>query len=247
MKKCLKKIVQSYLKSITIVALWRHKPEIVVIGGSVNKTLVKDYVLKFLREKHPHDSVRANPRSYNTEIGLPLAILYLPSGNSSFLRWLNILSRGTVRAFFGRKFPKKLVLELGVDAPGDMKYLLSIVKPEIAAVTAIIGSYSDSSATLDALFKEYEILAESLPENGILILNADDPRVKLLASSTKAQVILFGFDPKCDASVSGLRSGVHGQDFQFAWKGKRETVHIKKYGEHQIYAWVIAKLIKETM
>src|SRR3989339_1143710 len=130
MKNLFKKIIQHYLKLFTKIILWRHKPFIVAVAGSTNKTTTKDYILKFLREKYGEKEVRGNPKSYNTEIGLPLAILYLDSGESSALRWLKILVQAKMRALFGRKFPKKLVLELGVEEKGDMKPLLEMVRPD---------------------------------------------------------------------------------------------------------------------
>src|SRR3989339_2015668 len=130
MKKIFKSFIQYYLKLLTKFVLWRHNPFVIAVAGSTNKTVVKEYILKFLREKYGEKEVRGNPKSYNTEIGLPLAILYLDSGESSALRWLKILVQAKMRALFGRKFPKKLVLELGVEEKGDMKPLLEMVRPD---------------------------------------------------------------------------------------------------------------------
>ncbi|MFH0930164.1 MAG: hypothetical protein V1814_02835, partial [Candidatus Moraniibacteriota bacterium] len=87
MKKYFKLFVQFYLKILTKFVLWRHEPFVIAVAGSTNKTVAKEYILKFLREKYGEKEVRGNPRSYNTEIGLPLAILYLESGESSFWKW----------------------------------------------------------------------------------------------------------------------------------------------------------------
>ena len=130
--KLFKKFVQYYLKLFTKIVLWRHKPFIIAVAGTTNKTIVKEYILKFLREKYGEKEVRGNPRSYNTEIGLPLAILYLESGESSFWKWWKILIQAKLKALFSRKFPSKLVLELGVEKKGDMEYLLEMV-------TSILG------------------------------------------------------------------------------------------------------------
>ena len=52
MKTILKKIIQFYLKLLTKFVLWRHKPFVIAVAGSTNKTIVKEYILKFLREKY---------------------------------------------------------------------------------------------------------------------------------------------------------------------------------------------------
>jgi len=247
MKPFFKKIVQFYLKLLTKIALWRHKPFVVVIAGTTNKTATKDYVLKFLREKFGEQEVRGNPKSYNTEIGLPLAILYLDSGESSLLKWLKILIKAKLEALFGRKFPKKLVLELGVEEKGDMAYLLDIVSPQIAIITNIEGNYSDAENSLDELFEEYKLLVTKIPSSGIVILNQDDARVAELREFTRAKVITFGLADSADAKISNLETGIEGQKFDFAFRQEKEKVEIKKYGRHFVYAWTIAKIVKSIL
>ncbi|MDD5489783.1 MAG: Mur ligase family protein [Candidatus Moranbacteria bacterium] len=254
MKSILKKIVQFHLKLFTKITLWRHRPFIVAVAGSTNKTTTKDYILKFLREKFPptgeaggEEEVRGNPKSYNTEIGLPLAILYLDSGESSALRWLKILIQAKMRALFGRKFPKKLVLELGVEEKGDMEYLLGMVRPNVAVVTNIEGSYTYSNSSLEKIFEEMKLLAKKIPEKGYLLLNSDDERVKDLAKHAKAKVITFGFAADADARAENLKTDAQGQTFDFVFQNKKESVRIKKYGRTNIYAWMAAKVVKNIL
>jgi len=247
MKNILKAIIKLYLKQLTKFILWRHKPFVIAIAGTTNKTVVKEYILKFLREKYGKNEVRGNPRSYNTEIGLPLAILYLESGESSFWKWLKILTQAKVKALFSRKFPSKLVLELGVEKKGDMRKLLEMVRPSWTVVTNIEGSYSDAESNLDETFEEIKVLVQKLPESGKLILNFDDKRVKNLAEFSKAETIGYGFSEEAGARSFNLQTTVQGQTFDFEFQGKYESVEIKKYGRHNVYAWMIAKIVKEIM
>lgn len=247
MKKIFKNIIQYYLKIITKFVLWRHKPFIIAVAGSTNKTVVKEYILKFLREKYGEQEVRGNPRSYNTEIGLPLAILYLESGESSFWKWWKILVQAKLKAIFGRHFPSKLVLELGVEKKGDMKYLLEIANPSWAVITNIEGSYSDAQSNLDEISEELKLLVQKIPKNGKLILNFDDERVKSLGAESQAEVITYGFSEGAAARAQNLASNVQGQTFDFVFRDEKEPVEIKKYGRHNVYAWIIAKIIKEII
>lgn len=247
MKSFFKKIIQYYLKLLTKFVLWKHKPFIIAVAGSTNKTTVKEYILKFLREKYGKNEVRGNPRSYNTEIGLPLAILYLESGESSFWKWLKILTQAKMRALFSRKFPSKLVLELGVEKKGDMEYLLEMVRPSWAVITNIEGSYSDVESNLDEIYEEMKLLVEKLPGDGKLILNFDDERVKSLAEFSKAEKITYGFLDGATAKAFNLKMSVQGQTFDFAFGNKKEPVEIKKYGRHNVYAWMVAKIVKEEL
>lgn len=247
MKPFFKKIIQFHLKLFTKIILWRKKPFIIAVAGTTNKTTIKEYILKFLREKYGENEVRGNPRSYNTEIGLPLAILYLDSGESSIPKWLKILIQAKMKALFSRKFPSKLVLELGVEKKGDMEYLLEMVRPAWVVVTNIEGNYSDAQSNLEEIFGEMKLLAQKLPASGKLILNFDHERVKALADFSKAEKISYGFSDGVDAQAMNLKTTVQGQTFDFSFQGKHESVEIKKYGRHNVYAWMIAKIVKEIM
>jgi UDP-N-acetylmuramoyl-tripeptide--D-alanyl-D-alanine ligase len=247
MKPFLKKLVQFYLKLYTKIVLWRFRPFVIAVAGTTNKTVAKEYILKFLREKFGEKEVRGNPRSFNTEIGLPLAILYLESGESSFWKWFAILARAKMIALLSRKFPSKLVLELGVEKRGDMDYLLKIVRPDWAVVTNIESNYSDAGSNLDDIFEEMKLLAQKLPENGKLILNFDDERVRNLENFSKAEVTGYGFSEAADAKIENLKTTVDGQTFDFSFHDKKEAIAIKKYGRHNVLAWAIAKVVKEML
>jgi UDP-N-acetylmuramoyl-tripeptide--D-alanyl-D-alanine ligase len=246
-KRLFKSLIQYYLKLLTKFVLWRHKPFIIAIAGTTGKTTVKEYILKFLREKYGEKEVRGNPRSYNTEIGLPLAILYIESGESSFWKWVKILFQAKMKAIFSRKFPSKLVLELGVEKKGDMEYLLEMVKPDIAIVTNIEASYTYPNSSLDIVFDEMKTLVEKVPGKGTILLNNDDARLKGLAKFSKAKVITYGLDEASLARAEGLETGIEGQSFEFAFENQREEVKIKKYGRHFVYAWIIAKVVKSIL
>jgi len=247
MKYFLKSLVQFYLKLLTKFVLWRHKPFIIAVTGSTNKTTTKDYILKFLREKFGEKEVRGNPRSYNTEIGLPLAILYLESGESSALKWAKVLIKAKIIALFSQKFPSKLVLELGVEEKGDMEYLLEMVKPKVAVITNIEGSYTYPNSSLEQIFEEMKLLAETISSNGYILLNIDDERVKNLGKYTQAKVITYGFSEEAEARAENLRTDAEGQTFDFVFQGKKESVRIKKYGRYNIYAWMVAKVVKNIL
>lgn len=248
MKKIFKSFVQHYLKLLTKFVLWRHKPFIIAIAGSTGKTTVKEYILKFLREKYGEKEVRGNPRSYNTEIGLPLAILHLESGDSSFWKWWRILIQAKMKALFSGKFPSKLVLELGVERKGDMEYLLEIVTPNIVIITNIEASFTYPNSSLDVVFDEMRTLVEKVPEYGTVLLNNDDARLKELAGFSKAKVITYGLEVGSAARAEDLKTGIEGQSFKFTFDSfQQEEVKIKKYGRHFAYAWIIAKLVKSII
>ncbi|MCD4761896.1 hypothetical protein K8R32_02955, partial [bacterium] len=208
MRLFLKTILKFYLKYITKLVLFIHRPTIIAVAGSINKPFVKESIKSVLEEAGL--SVRANPKNFNTDIGLPLAVLYLKSGYNSYRNWLPIIARAPL-AIFSKNFPNFLVLGLGTSDPGDMRYLLSVVKPKIAVITDITQRYLDSFRDMDLLIKEYEILARIIPKDGLLLINNDNERIKKLGSISKARVESFAINAEADWRASKSKKEATGQ------------------------------------
>ncbi len=244
MKKISKSIIQFYLKLLTKAVLRRHKPLIIAVAGTTNKTFIKEVILDELGHEV---AVRGNPKSFNTEIGLPLAVLYLPSGYSSVFRWVDVLLTGTCISVFSRKFPKVLVLEMGVDRKGDMQYLLSMVKPTIAIVTTIRGDFSQTDTTLDDITVELGQLVSAVSKNGTVILNNEDVRVKKLKDKTQARVVMYGKNSECEAHIEDIEDTSSGQKFSLEYSGKAQKIETERHGRHNVNAIVIAKVVVEEL
>lgn len=244
MKPLFKLLLKYYLKYITKLVLFIHKPVVVAISGSTGKTFVKDEIKKILKNKNR--SVRANPKSFNTEIGLPLAILNLPSGYNSYRNWIPVIKQSLI-CIFKTKFPKYLVLELGVSKKGDMRYLLSIVKPKISVITGITQRYLESFSGMDDLVGEYEWLVRKTDKNGLVILNGDNNRVKRLSKKSAAKVMLFGMEEGLDWQIKNVTREEKGETFDILHNGKICGVKINRFGIHQIYTFIIGKIIDENV
>ncbi len=242
MKPIFKILLKYYLKCITIVVLKVHRPLVVAVAGSTNKTFTVQALVNYLRRQNI--SVRANPKSFNTEIGLPLAVLNLPSGYNSYKRWLPILGLAFKR-LFEKCFPAVLVLELGVSQPGDMRYLLSLVRPTIAIVTDINQRYLESFADMDELTKEYQTLAQKVKKGGLLILNADNYRVLQLRKFAPRQVKVktFGISQNADWQAKDIVKDCQGTKFKVLPLNK--IVRLPRFGIHHIYTFLIQEICAE--
>ncbi len=245
MKSILKAILQYYLKYITKLVLLVHQPIIIAIAGSTNKTFVKDEINRVLRKKG--ELVRSNPKSFNTEIGLPLAILALPSGYSEYKKWTPIIIRATF-TIFNTSFPKFLVLELGVSRPGDMKYLLSIIKPKIVVITDITQRYIDSFAGMDELVGEYEYLVKKIPSTGLILLNYDNARIKNMSRLVKIgekRVEFFGCEDGAKWQAVNIIKDKLGQKVKVSHHDIVHQYSISRFGQHHVYALLVGLIIKE--
>lgn len=180
--------------------LAKYRPTIVAVTGSVGKTSTKEAIVAVLAVKF---RVRASPKNYNNEIGVPLAIIGAPSGGRSAFGWLSVFLAGA-RLLVARDmaYTDILVLEFGADHPGDIAALVNLAPPRFGVVTAIGEAHYEFFGDLKKLIAEKRKIIESLPQNGCAILNIDDEWVSPMQTHTSAKALTFGFDP--DAAVRGL-------------------------------------------
>jgi len=212
MKKFIQKLVQ--VKARRVVK--KFKPRIVAITGSVGKTSTKNAIAAVLKTKF---DVRVAEGNYNNEFGVPFAILGVESPGRSILGWLKILLKSE------KHFPQVLVLEFGADKPGDILALCELVVPEVGAVTAITPVHVENyGSDIEKLAAEKRKLIESLPANGLAVLNADDELVRGFASASKAPVVTYGFN---SGDVRGSEQILETlEDFSFE---PRETFATTKF------------------
>ncbi len=172
--------------------LWRYRPMIIGVTGSVGKTSTRLAIVCVLAKKY---RVATAEKNYNNEIGLPLAILGIQQCGRSMFRWGVALASAALKIIIrDRRYPEIVVLEYGVDRPGDMDYLLRIARPDIAVVTAIgdIPAHVEFFSDAEELIGEKSKLAGALLPDGTAILNHDDEDVFAMREKTRARVLTFG-------------------------------------------------------
>jgi UDP-N-acetylmuramoyl-tripeptide--D-alanyl-D-alanine ligase len=190
MKSVFKSIIVAIITWEAKILLKRKKPTVIAITGSVGKTSAKDAIYTVLKD---HVHARKSQKSYNSEIGVPLSVLGLKNGWSNPLLWLKNIFDGAFVAFFASEYPKVLVLEIGVDRPGDMKDLTSWLTPDIVVLTRLpdVPVHVEYFATPEAVIAEKMQLVQALSDDGILIYNNDDQKIREEIENVRQQS--FGF------------------------------------------------------
>lgn len=248
-----KRIIEFALKWLAKMHVAKTKPYIIVVAGTTRRVWMKEAVERVLHERN--FLVRVNKKNFNAEIGLPLSILDLPSGEGDWRKWLKIVWEATKKAFDFRKKAinnektEHLILEMVIDSPRDMQYLLSIIRPDMVIMTTITMIYQEHFETLDNIAKEFEALAAALPWNGILVLNADDARIRNLASAYSGRVITYGFADDAQFKAVDARRIETGEEFVFEVKRKELESYrkrIDRFGKHHIYAELVREIMLEN-
>lgn len=109
----------------------KRKAEIVAVTGSNGKTIVKEWLYQLLADDFV---VYRSPRSYNSQVGVPLAL----SG----------IEENTQLA----------VIEAGISQKGEMVKLESMIKPDIGIFTHLGDAHGENFASLREKLAEKAIL-----------------------------------------------------------------------------------------
>jgi len=207
--KNMKKIIQVILKVFARAILKKYRPEIVGITGSIGKTSTKEAVTTVLSGEF---SVRSNIGNYNNEIGLPLTIIGATSAGKNIFKWLLTFAVALKLIIKKSKiYPEVLVLEMGADHPGDIKYLSDFVQCQVGIVTKVAPVHLEFFDTLENIAKEKSQLIRSLGKEGMAVLNADDAFVLAMAEKASARVLTYGVD-NSEAMIHAVEVKASGQN-----------------------------------
>jgi UDP-N-acetylmuramoyl-tripeptide--D-alanyl-D-alanine ligase len=197
MKSLFKKIIIAIITFEARLVLKKYKPKIVGITGSVGKTSTKDALFRVLDTRY---YVRKSQKSYNSEIGVPLTILGVESAWGSIFGWLKNIGEGLLLILFKNHYPEWLVLEIGADAPGDIRKTVSWLTLESAVITRIGETpvHVEFFKSVKQLMEEKWSIGDGLKKEGTLILNYDDTNVLQAKEKVSAYAITYGMEKGAD-------------------------------------------------
>jgi UDP-N-acetylmuramoyl-tripeptide--D-alanyl-D-alanine ligase len=215
-------LIQNILKRLAQLLVLRYRPAIVGVTGSVGKTSTKLAIAAVLSAER---DVRASKGNFNSDIGVALAIIGdwrkedlrllsrdMPSGAEKLRKTffiLKVIGVGLLKLLpWKQEYPEVLVIEYGIDRPGDMNKLLEIARPNISVLTAIgdTPAHVEFFKGPDDVAREKARLIEALPSTGYAILNGDDSRVMDMRARTRAQLMTFGFVKTASVQVTSFEN-----------------------------------------
>jgi UDP-N-acetylmuramoyl-tripeptide--D-alanyl-D-alanine ligase len=214
MKDFAKAVVSTFLGLAARAVVYKYRPTIVMVTGSVGKTSTKDAVAAVLGAKF---FVRKSDKSFNSEFGVPFTILGVGNPWGNPYAWIEIVKSAIGLLFLPNHYPHLLVLEVGADKPGDLTRILRVATPDAVVVTRMpeipvhVEAYASPAAVQEEEFSPAYALRAAAP----LIIPADDPRAREMALSTPARVLSYGVDKDADARVTHIgyhqaKDGVEG-------------------------------------
>lgn len=252
----MRKILQKILKKLATIALKKYKPVVIGITGSVGKTSTKEAIYSVLKSHFGEKRVRKNEKNYNNEIGVPLTIFNLKTGGNSILRWIPKFIKIFWMVIFKVRYPDFLVLEMGADKPGDIKYLLDFVKHKVGIITTIgeIPVHVEFFENPEKVAEEKMTLVKKLDKDGIAILNYDDEKVRRMGDDISAKVLTYGLSEKADVRATNYElkflsnsKNISELNFKLDFKGSSVPAKlINVLGTQHLYSALAATAVGIT-
>ncbi|MCQ2545852.1 MAG: UDP-N-acetylmuramoyl-tripeptide--D-alanyl-D-alanine ligase [Clostridia bacterium] len=181
----------------------------VAVTGSVGKTSTRDMIYYVLNQRY---NCGRNLKNYNNNIGLPVSIFQFDENTEA------------------------AVLEMGMDAFGEIDYLSGIVKPDIGVITNIGVAHMEKLGSREGIFKaKMEITANlaGAAEGGSLVFAQDDEFLTRERTAGDYEQVSVGYENSADYVISDVDDfGVEGIEFNVAHNDKIARVRLPLPGVH---------------
>ena len=175
--------------------------KVIGVTGSYGKTSTKNILNDILSTRF---NVLASPKNFNTPYGLLI----------------------TINEYIDR-FTSIFISEMGARKKGEIKELCNIVKPKYGILTKIGVAHLDSFKTEKNIQETKFELIESLPSDGVAILNKDDEMQVSYPLQNKCKVIWIGRSNESDVIISDIKTDFSGTSFNIMFKGDNKKYYFK--------------------
>lgn len=197
--------------------LGRHRraavdAKIVAITGSAGKTTAKAALATLLGGFGP---THASAKSHNNHWGVPLSLARMPQEGA-----------------FG-------VFELGMNHAGEIRALVSQVRPHVALVTMIAPAHLGHFPDEEAIARAKAEIFEGIAPGGTIVLPADSPWMGLLRDlaerSAAGRILTFGRAAGADVRLVGEQGDAQGSTVAARLEGQGDlSWRLDLPGRHQV-------------
>lgn len=204
----------------------KDMPRLSVIGvtGSYGKTSSKNILSDILKVKY---DTMPTPKNFNTPYGLMITIN-------------NHLD----------KFTEYFIAEMGACEVGQIKELCDFVHPKYGILTTIGVAHLDSFKSEENIQKTKFELIESLPSDGIGILNMDDPKQTFYPLQNNCEIKWISTQNKeADIYASNIKGTSNGMRFDVQFKGSNTKYKLETQllGSANVYNIMAAILLAKSL
>lgn len=172
------------LQSLATFHRRRFSYPVVAITGSNGKTVVKEWVAQMM---HGERRLVRSPRSYNSQVGVPLSVWLMEPDNDI------------------------AIFEAGISKPSEMNRLERILMPEIGIITNIGAAHQENFSTVRQKLQEKLTLFK---ESNVIIYQLDNELINEEIQNTPLrhkELFTWGANPKATLSILSKKIGVQAE------------------------------------
>jgi UDP-N-acetylmuramoyl-tripeptide--D-alanyl-D-alanine ligase len=186
--------------------------KVCAITGSNGKTTVKEMISAILTIK---SSVLSTLGNFNNAIGVPLTLLRVQKEN------------------------QVAVIEMGANHADEISYSCQYAKPNVAILTNAAAVHIEGFGSIDGVASAKAEIIESLPEDGVAILNMDDDYFNLWRAIAGQRTCLsFGLSHMADVRAENITSAIKNErfisTFDLCIHQQKISINLALAGEHNI-------------
>ncbi len=187
----------------------RFRIPVVAITGSNGKTTTKEMVANTIRERW---RVLKTEGNFNNRLGVPHTLLRLT------------------------KRHQVAVVEMGVDAEGQTTRLCEIAKPTLGVITNIGPDHLEFFGSLEGSARAKAELLACLPDDGVIVFNADDRFYGFLKRRTRCREMTFGMSPHSHVRATEIQRQGARTVFRVHIRGRKRScpVALHVHGRHNV-------------
>jgi UDP-N-acetylmuramoyl-tripeptide--D-alanyl-D-alanine ligase len=204
--------VPEALTRLAVASRERMKGTVIGVTGSVGKTSTKEALFAAL-DRYAKGRVHRSVKSYNNHTGVPLSLARMPRDS------------------------EYAVLEMGMNAKGEIAALTRLVRPHVALVTTIASAHIEHLGSMEAIADAKAEIFEGLEPDGVAIVPEDTPyRDRLVKAALRHadRVVTFGTGEADVAAVHAVRSHNGGSLVTARLLESDLTYTIAQRGEHWV-------------
>ena len=181
---------------------------VVGITGSNGKTTTKEMTASVAATKFVTEKSEGN---FNNLIGLPMMLLSMS------------------------KTDEVIVLELGMNVPGEMERLVQIARPEVGVITNIGPVHLEGVGSIEGVVKEKSQIVTTLPKDGTAVINGDSEYCLGLVEKINSRILTFGIEGDNDVMAVDIEDlGWSGINAQIVIPGGEFSAHLQIPGIHNL-------------
>jgi UDP-N-acetylmuramoyl-tripeptide--D-alanyl-D-alanine ligase len=216
--------VRDTLAALGDLAAWhrrRHPVPVLAVAGSNGKTTTKEMLAAILRHAYGADAVLHTRGTQNNLVGLPLTLLRLGDAQ------------------------RVVVLELGMNGPGEVWRLAEIASPDVGVITCVAPEHLEGVGSIRGAAEAEAELFRRLRPRATAVVNADDPWVVAAAETFAGRTLRFGTSGDVTA-IDVVDHGLDGTEFRLALGGATVPVKLGIAGRHNVTNALAAAAMAST-